>query len=556
MKALLFFLFLIFTLPLLADSAKVELNPAKPVVGEVFRAFFHIYTDSDTEPVINFVPSGVEVVGKSNQGVSTSTVYANGNLTVTREMIYVYELVASRPGSGSLRDINISMNGKVFRHPTVSFSVLKEAEEKSEVFVMADIAKKEVYLGEGILVRYYVYSRAQVNNIELKKFPKLTNFLKRFLQEPENPERVNVDGQVYVRRLVYSSKLFPEKVGELKIDPLYAAVTYAAASPNDPFSSFGFSRDFRTKNLNSEAVTITVKPLPEPIPTGFTGLIGKHEFDLQFGQSKLIVNEPLEIKLTVSGGGMLETFEAPTLIKAQGFEEFETNGDLKIADSNNATKIFDYTYLAKENMKVPAGTVTLSTFDPVSQRYIPTQLNIPELVVAGGSATPKTQSPKEDKKTEVKKDFQIPQMPKDFAGPILDDPTFYRKYLSYFNFFIAGISLLVAFSLVMKKGFLPKFSTDPGVPTHFKKGDFSLSEFTRWLSPLIQKTGKAPLAIIRESALGDPEKAYFIDLLNANDYKDYSSQKGSLKFTYQSGPFKSLGKYIESVKNESSSKPS
>ncbi len=556
MKIVLFVFILFFSITTWADSAKVELNPARPVVGEVFRAFFHIYTDSDAEPVINFIPSGVEVVGKSNQGVSTSTVYANGNLTVTREMIYVYELVASRPGSGSLRDINISMNGKTFRHPTVSFNVLKEAEEKSEVFVMADIAKKEVYLGEGILVRYYVYSRAQVNNIELKKFPKLTNFLKRFLQEPENPERVNVDGQVYVRRLVYSSKLFPEKVGELKIDPLYAAVTYAAASSNDPFSTFGFSRDFRTRSLSSEAVTITVKPLPEPVPAGFTGLIGKHEFDLQFGQSKLIVNEPLEIKLTVSGGGMLETFEAPTLFKAQGFEEFETNGDLKISDPNNATKIFDYTYLAKENMKIPAGTVTLSTFDPTAQKYIPVQLNIPELVVAGGNASPKTESPKEDKKTEDKKDFQMPQITKDFAGPILEDPTFYRKYLTYFNLLVAGISLFVALSLVMKKGMFPKFGGDLGVPNLFKKGQFSLSEFTRWLSPLIQKTGKAPLAIIRESDLREPEKTYFIDLLNANDYKDYSAQKGGLKFTYQSGAFKSLGKYIESVKNESSSKSS
>ena len=187
-----------------ADEVQIEINPPKPVVGEVFRAYFRIFSDTDEEPVINFIPSGVEVVGKSNQGVSTRTVYANGNLTVTRELTYVYDLAANRAGTASLREINVKLGSKTLRHSSVSINVLAEAEKKSEIFIMADVPKKDLYVGEGVLVRYYVYSKnfVSVKGIDIKRFPKLNNFLKRFMQEPENPERVNYDGEVYVRRLV------------------------------------------------------------------------------------------------------------------------------------------------------------------------------------------------------------------------------------------------------------------------------------------------------------------------------------------------------------------
>ncbi len=538
-----------------ADEVKIEINPTKPVKGEVFRAYFRIFTDSQEEPVVNFIPSSLEVVDKSNQGTSTRTMYANGNFTVTREITLVYDLVANKAGTASLREINVQVGSKTIRHPSVSLTVLNEPEEKSNIFVLADVAKREVFVGEGVLVRYYVYSKVAVKGIEIKKFPGLNHFLKRFLQEPENPERVNYDGEVFVRRLVYSAKLFPEKTGELKIDPLFASVTFAEINNNDPFGSFGFSRDFKTRSLHSEPVVLMVKPLPPPVPPHFTGLIGKHDFDLQVGQKKLIVNEPLEIKLTVSGGGMLEGLEAPALITHPGFEEFETNGDLKISDANLATKTFDYTYLAKEDLKIPESSVTLSYFDTESMRYITTQLPMPELVVAGGSAARKDSPPPENEKKTDEKKSDLPAKITDFSGPLLADPLRYREFLPYVNFLLAIGSLVIALSFFVKsKAFTRRASAD--VPAHFKRGNFSFGEFTRWLSPLIQRTGKPPVAIIKDSTLEDDAKAYFIELLNANDYKDYAIRKTAMQFKYNPAYFKSLGKYIKSAENESTPKPS
>jgi hypothetical protein len=558
MRSFLAILIFLISFSVFADELKVEISPAKPVAGEVFQAYFRIFTSADEEPAINFNPANVEVVGKSNQGVSTRTVYANGKLTVTREITIVYDLVSEKPGFASLREITAQLGAKTIRHATISLNVLKEPEALADVFVMADVPKKELFLGEGLVVRYYLYSKVPISNLDVKKYPKLNNFLKRYLQEPERTERVSVDGQLYMRNYIYAAKLYPEKVGELKIDTLELSATYPGSRANDPFGAFGLSRDFKTKTIRSETVKVNVRPLPEPIPSHFTGLVGKHDFHLQFGQSKLIVNEPLEVKLTVSGVGALENLEAPNLIKNPGLEEFETNGDLKISDADNATKTFDYTFLAKENMSIPAKEIVLSYFDPDTNKYVPSQISLPEITIAGGTTKEKKpENPITKQPTKTKTEIETKQpITKDLASPLTSETWEWKRWLPIFNSSLAIIAVLISLLWIIREKKLPSFHMSKNIPSSFRKGQFELSEFVQWMTPLIKKTGKSPVAIIRESPMDEDSKRYFIDLLQANDYKDYSSRKTEMKFKYQSGSFKELARYIESVSNGNTSQPS
>lgn len=538
-----------------ADDVKVEVNPPKPVAGEVFQAFFRIFTESDEEPTINFSPGNVEVVGKANQGVSLRTIYDNGKLTSTREITIAYDLVSSKPGFAALRDIQVQVGKKVLRHPTINLTVLKEAEQLADVFVMADVPNKRLFLGDGVVARYYLYSKVPVSNLDIKKYPKLNNFLKRFLQEPERTERVSVDGQLYMRTQIYAARLYPEKTGKLKIDSLSLSATYPSSRPNDPFGAFGMNRDFKTRTINSESIDVEVLPLPQPVPPHFTGLVGNHDFDIQVGQSKLIVNEPLEIKLTVTGTGALENLEAPELIKNPALEEFETTGDLKISAADRATKTFDYTFLAKENLNLPAKTVTLSYFDPDTQKYVPVQLAIPEIVIAGGGAAQARRDENQPKNDEKKTESKMPQMQKitDLAGPVSVEEWEWKNWLPVINISLAVLAILLSVGWAVKfKGISP-LRVKHEVPSTFKKGNFEFAEFVKWMTPLIKETGKSPVVIIKESPLPEESKRYFIDLLSANDYKEYSSRKAQMDYKYEAGHFKKLGQYIASAGHESTS---
>jgi len=556
MKIVGIFLFFALTLIAQAGELKIELNPPRPVVGEVFQAVFRIFTESNDEPEITFNPGGIEVVGKSNQGISTRTIYANGRLTVSREVTVAYDLMAAKSGNAYLRDIKIKIGGKFLTYPVVMVSVLKEAEEAPDIFVMADVPRKELYVGEGVIARYYLYSKVPVSTVDIKKYPKLNNFLKRFLQEPDRSERVSVDGDVYLRTQIYAAKLFPEKPGELKVDSLSLSATYPASRPGDPFGAFGLNRNFRTKNLSSEIVKIQVLPLPIPVPENFSGLVGKHDFQVQFGQTKLIVNEPLEIKLTVSGGGALENLEPPTLLKSTSFEEFETNGDLKISSADDATKIFDFTFLAKENASISSSKVEVSYFDPQTKTYIPVELTIPAIDIAGGNSKISTSMPREtpsdNLSTQKKTDqLELAKKVQELAGPTFSQMPDIRKWIPYINLVLAFFAFVFAATFLIQRKEFALFQSKYQVPLSFKKGNFSLADFLKWISPLIQKTGKSPLLILRDSSLEEKTKNYFISLLNSNDEKSFSHQKEEFKFTYHAGHFKKLGQYIESVKNES-----
>lgn len=557
MKILVFIIAMFVSLAALADEVKIELNPPRPVAGEVFHAYFHIFTNSEEDPSVNFSPSGLEVVGKANQGISTRTVYANGKLTVTREITVVYDLVSSKHGTAWMRDITVQLGGTTLRHPSMSVTVLREPEVAADVFVMADVPKKSLYIGEGIIVRYYLYSKVPVQNLDVKKYPKLNNFLKRFLQEPDRTERVSVDGQMYLRSQIYAAKLFPEKAGSLKVDSLSLSATYPVIRSGDPFGAFGMSRELKTRTMNSETITVEVNPLPEPVPPHYSGLVGKHEFELQFGQSKLIVNEPLEVKLTVTGVGALENFEAPDIFKHPGLEEFESNGDLKIADANLATKIFDYTYLPKENLKLPGSQMTLSYLDAETGKYVAKTLTIPEIEVAGGNANNR----KEDKTEEKieKNDSPSPRTPertKALAGPSFVDGFSFSDFLPYLNGTLALIAILIALSWVIKLRGLPQIGAHHQVPPVFKKGKFEFGEFARWMSPLINKTGKTPAVLIRDSNLDDDAKKYFLSILEQSEKGEFSSRKESGNYAYEHRHFKRLGRYIASASHENTEQSS
>ncbi len=553
MKSITLVLIAIFPLLLMAADLKVEVNPPRPVAGEVFQAYFRVFTDSDVDPEINFSPSNIEVVGKSNQGISTRTIYANGKLTVTREITIAYDLVSSKVGPATLREIMVQVGAKTLRHPPLSITVLKEAEEKPEVFLLAEVPKKTLYLGEGVLVRYWLYSKGNVTSSETKKYPKLNSFLKRFLQEPDRGERYLVNGEVYQRNLVYAARLYPEKIGQLIIDPVQVAVTYSSARNMDPFGAFGLQRASKTKTLNSESVNLTILPLPQPVPSHFTGLIGKHDFDLQIGQSKIIVNEPLEVKLTIMGPGALENLEAPELLKHPGLEEFETNGDLKIMSADQATKVFDYTFLAKENLSIPAKTLTISYFDPQSERYVPVELKLPEIVAAGGPNSAITKS-KELKKHSEKLKPENTEKPvrKEFSSPLTLDEWEWKTWLPYINVSLGILAVLLSVGWIIQFRDIRTLRLTHDIPSSFKV-NFNFSEFIKWITPLIKESGKSPVLIIREADLPEESKRYFIDLLTANDFQEYSSRKMHHEYKYQSSHFKKLAKYIESIRNESTS---
>lgn len=370
-----------------AFEVKVTTDPEMPVKDEAFRLIFEISSEKGGEPVINFNPLGVEVLQKTNLGSSTRTTLINGKLSTSRKVSIAYDLMPKQVGSIFIRQIKVEMNGETKNIDTIRKTVLSEPRRARDIFALAEVDKTEAFVNESILVRYYLYNKVSVSATDIIKFPSLDKFMKRFHQEKLRPERVRYNGEIYLRRIIYTAQVFANTPGEYNIDPIKMSVTYSRS--RDPFDNLGFGGGFgRQSKLSivSKPIKIKIKQLPvDNVPRNFTGLVGKHDFKLKFNKSKYVVNEPIEIELNVSGVGALELFEAPKLLNDASIEEFEITSDLQVGQDFKASKSFDYTYLGRDNYSAEARKIGFSYFDPETLSFKEVLLDVPSIKIAGAA---------------------------------------------------------------------------------------------------------------------------------------------------------------------------
>jgi hypothetical protein len=437
----------------------VDFNPQNPIKGEPFQIVFTFETSSATDAKIDFEPSGFEVLGKTNQGLSTRTIYQNGKIQVSRQMAITYEALAPRSGRVQMKNLVVTVDGETHRKDVIDLQVLEAPVEPRNVFVRAEVSKTQAYVGEGLLVRYYIYTRTNIQSFDIKKFSKLDGFMKRFLQESNDVQRVVVDGEAYRRSVIYTARVYPERAGKLVIDPMEISADYSL----DPFAGLfgsGRGRDTKTRLFSSSPIEVDVKPLPPGKPDSFIGLVGRHQIDLKAEGSQLLVNEPLEVRLSVSGPGNLESLEAPLLWQVPQLEKFDSKADLSLSGLENAIKTFDYTFLAKAPGKVDAAPLELSYFDPVTQRYETVKLRLPQVIVAGTAKAPIV--PRDGVTADEKPVRAVPEENNQKASPSkftwLAEPTIWLAALATILVVILTIKGRQVYRLHQSE--LPKWSQD------------------------------------------------------------------------------------------------
>lgn len=404
-----------------AQQAEVELSPSEALVNESFYLTFKVKMNGAGDPYISFTPVNAEVLNRREQGVSISTIVINGKFTTTREQSYVYELISDRSGTAYIKNISVELSGKTEKLKDLRINILNEKRKLQDVFLEAVPSKNKIYIGEGIDVNYYLYYKIPVVANDIKEFPKLNKFIKRFYKTSGNVETVQYKGEVYRRVLAYSARAYPEKVGVAVLDSMRISAQVADNRSFDPFG--GLSNSYRQKEISSPRVDIEVMPIPtDGMPQNFSGLVGNHEFDLLGGKSKYLINEPIEFKLEVKGPGALENFQPPSLFTSDLVEEFDTKSDLVEISEGVANKKFEFTYLARSEIALPARQITFSVFDPDKKIFVEKKITVPAISVAGGGSSLKKEDNKNSNKTKMEQknigpSFSLDMLP-DWLRPV------------------------------------------------------------------------------------------------------------------------------------------
>jgi hypothetical protein len=413
---------------------------------------------------------------------------------------------------GTVANTRVRVGNKIINKDDVSFQILERPVGPKLVFIAAEVSKDDVYVNEGITLRYFLYRKVGVQSTDIKKYPKLDMFMKRYLQENENPQRVTVNGEIFVRSTLYSARLYPEEPGEFTVDPMELTVSYSKENLGAFGFGFGMSgRDLVTTNIASEPIKVKVKALPEANkPKDFSGLVGTHKFDFVIGRPNILVNEPLEARLSINGPGKLEGLTPINLFRSKALEQFDVKADLALVGAEAAVKTFTYTFLGKSNDLIPPSVIKISYFNTDTKSYETWTQEIPEIRIAGAES----QASSNPIKPNLKK--QAPRA--DQASPVV----LIEKNKFDYAFILFIVIALTGFSLVnIYRGFEWRFRVQneslSGAIKSLKSGRYGHKE----LAILFEVDKGAAKAGIKESIdqsnINTELKIYFNEILGTLD---------------------------------------
>lgn len=396
---------LLFLLLGITAHAQLRIDVEAPAAIDINEPYFQIRYTINTADVANFSApqfTGFDVLSGPNVSTRKSFSSVNGHNTSSSSCTYTFTLAPQRTGNFTFPPASIQAEGKTFRSRQVSIQVTGKGERNSQtsqkresaqteqlrtagsrvtendLHITADIKRKQIYEQEAVLVTYRFHERPGVglNSITLSKKPDFKGVVSQDIPVKEIDATVEtIDGKTYRTGIIQQYLVFPQQSGKIVIPGLtFDCVVIQRDNFIDPYDAFFNGGGTIGKSLKRTVpeISLEVKPLPTPKPTGFSGAVGKFEIKGELLPSVLKTNEISTYRLTVSGTGNLKLIAPPTLSFPAGFESYapKTSDNTRITNGNiSGDIVFDYTFIARNTGDYELPAVNFSYFNPDSGEY-------------------------------------------------------------------------------------------------------------------------------------------------------------------------------------------
>ncbi len=384
MKVLKNILFICFILGATLLKAQVSfealVSKKKLGVNERLRVDFKMNQDGD-----NFSPpsfADFNIVAGPNQSVSHS--WVNGQRSFSKT--YSYFLAPKKQGRFIIKQASIEVDGEIYKTSPINITITKAVTKPKDsnsadyiadnnIHLVAQISKTKPYLNEAVTIEYrlYVAPNTGVSNWRETNSPKYNGFWSQSTDsKTQNIQRGEYNGEEYRYVVLRRTVLYPQKTGELKIEPLSLDITIDVPTNRRDFFGNVLMQQVH-KTISAKTRTLDVKPLPiENKPDGFTGAVGDFNFKTTLSKTELNATESLTLALEVSGKGNLKLFNIPKTKLASTLEVYEPEYTEKISTNYNGMQgsITDsYTIVPQYKGKYPIPTINFSYFDPITETY-------------------------------------------------------------------------------------------------------------------------------------------------------------------------------------------
>ncbi|MCP4679209.1 MAG: protein BatD [Deltaproteobacteria bacterium] len=252
--------------------------------------------------------------------------------------------------------------------PSLDSAELEGAKIDPDYFIQTHVSKKNVVVGEPLVLTVYLYSATNISNLDVIREPGTEGFWVENLL-PANrrltSKPVQVAGRGYDRAALRQSVLFPIKPGKLTIAPTLVELVVSRG---------GFFSKRRTVKRASMPVTVEVAPLPtDKQPTGFNPAnVGRYAFKATLDRNEVKAGEPVTLTLNVRGEGNLRNLVLPEVPEIDGFKVYapESEADVNARGGTvTGSRSSRILMIPKDPGKYVIPKISWSYFDPKSQQY-------------------------------------------------------------------------------------------------------------------------------------------------------------------------------------------
>jgi len=246
-----------------------------------------------------------------------------------------------------------------------------------DFFIEQSLSKLNPYVGEQVILTIKFYQGINLYNQPTLSWPSYSGITVEDL--PPNSRYYEIVGGR--RYLVTEIKraLFPLNTGETTIESPRITIQPDDFGINfDPFSFF--DRNLRDMFKRGEPKIISgnrAKLRAIPIPANskypdFNGAVGNYSLMAQVDKDSVGVDEPITLKLILSGSGNINSLAPLKLPEMADFRVYESGSTESISNSNHivsGTKIYENAIIPKTPGKFTIAPIEFFYFDPVKRDY-------------------------------------------------------------------------------------------------------------------------------------------------------------------------------------------
>ena len=390
--------------------------PSHVAAGEQFRLTYTVNTQDVSDFRAGDIPEDLEVLIGPNRSMQSSYQMINGHTSSSSSITYTYIVRALKNGTYSIPPAHVVVGGKSIASNPLTIKVSgsasaggsgssrqrsnEDAEIRdagshisgSDLFIKVSANKKRVHEQEPILLTYKVYTLVGLTSLR-GDMPDLKSF---YTQEVDLPQQKSFsietfNGRPYKTTTWSQYVMFPQMTGKLEIPSItFEGIVVQQNRNIDPFEAFfngGSGYIEVKKKILAPGIEIQVDPLPQR-PANFSGGVGKFNISAQLDKTEVKANDPISVRIIVSGTGNLKLIKQPVVNFPKDFDKYEP----KITDKTKLTSngiegsmIYDILVVPRHQGHYEIPPVEFTYFDTSENAYKTIKSEPFTLEVAKGS---------------------------------------------------------------------------------------------------------------------------------------------------------------------------